>query len=247
MPDNNSVSAVQHSISTGKLIKRFLPYYKPHIGVLIFDLLCAGFSSVGELVLPLIISGITDKASSGNLTFSFIIQAGFIYLILRVIDTAAQYFMNNRGHVMDAAIETNMRHDLFNHLQKLSFKFYDDTKIGQIMARITSDLFDVTEFAHHCPEEFFIAALKIIIAFVVLIQINIPLTLIMFIQIPFMIICTIGFRSKMNKAFKMSRFQIGEINSGVEDSLLGIRVVKGFANEKIEADKFEKNNQRFLI
>lgn len=234
-----------HTMPTSVLLKNFLPYYKRHIGVMLFDLACAGFTSIGELVLPLIVRGITGRAQQGILTADFIIKVGIIYIILRLLDTSAQYFMNNRGHVMGAAIETDMRHDLFAHLQRLSFRFYDETKIGQIMARLTSDLFDITEFSHHCPEEFFIAGLKITIAFVILININIPLTLLMFAQIPLMIICTIYFRRRMRKAFKMSRNQIGEINSGVEDSLLGIRVVKSFANEDVESAKFEQGNTDF--
>lgn len=244
MSDNDKMP-LTHTMPTSMLVKKFIPYYKPHMNILLFDLLCAAFTSVGELLLPLIIRSITGRASDGTLTLSFIGIMGVVYIILRIIDTAAQYFMNNRGHVMGAAIETDMRRDLFSHLQRLSFKFYDETKVGQIMARMTSDLFDITEFSHHCPEEFFIAGLKIIIAFVILININVPLTLIMFAQIPLMIICTVNVRIKMRRAFKMSRNQIGEINAGVEDSLLGVRVVKSFANEAIESKKFDKGNNDF--
>ena len=243
MADNKTT--MTHTMPTGTLIKRFIPYYKPHLNIMCFDLLCAAFTSMGELLLPLIIRSITGRASAGTLTLGFIGIMGVIYIILRIIDTAAQYFMNNRGHVMGAAIETDMRRDLFEHLQRLSFRFYDETKVGQIMARMTSDLFDITEFSHHCPEEFFIAGLKITIAFVILININVPLTLIMFAQIPLMVVCTIKVRLKMRRAFKMSRYQIGEINAGVEDSLLGVRVVKSFANEAIEAKKFDKGNNEF--
>lgn len=242
--DRVSIPSIR-TMPTGILIKKFIPYYRHHLGVLLFDLTCAGFTSVGELVLPLIIRSITGRAEAGILTADFILTVGIIYVILRLIDTSAQYFMNNRGHVMGAAIETDMRHDLFEHLQRLSFKFYDETKIGQIMARLTSDLFDITEFAHHCPEEFFIAGLKIVIAFVILVRINVPLSVLMFAQIPLMIVFTIKFRFRMRQASKMSRNQIGEINARVEDSLLGIRVVKSFANEEVENAKFEHGNSDF--
>lgn len=235
----------EKTMPTSKLIKSFLPYYKRHIAIMTSDLACAGFTSVCELILPLIVRSISTKASDGILTLKFILLVSLVYIILRFFDTAAQYFMNNRGHVMGAAIETDMRRDLFEHLQKLSFNFYDETKIGQIMARMTSDLFDITEFSHHCPEEFFIAGLKIVISFFILLFINVPLTLIMFAILPFMIICTMAVRKKMRQAFKMSRHQIGEINAGIEDSLLGIRVVKSFANEKIESEKFAKGNIDF--
>ena len=139
-----------------------------------------------------------------------------------------------------------MRRDLFAHLQKLSFSYYDDTKVGQIMGRITSDLFDVTEFAHHCPEEFFIAGLKIVASFCILFPMNPLLTLIIFVVLPVMLAVSVYFNRKMRIQFKRSRVQVGEINAQVEDSLLGIRVVKSFANEAIEEKKFDKGNKKFL-
>ena len=149
-------------ISTGYLIKRFAPYFKKYRWVLVLDLFCAALTTICELVLPLIVRFITDKGMNdmASLSVKLILYVGLFYLILRLIDAAANYFMANIGHVMGARIETDMRRDLFEHLQKLSFSYYSNTKVGQIMARITSDLFDVTEFAHHCPEEFFIAARK---------------------------------------------------------------------------------------
>ena len=153
-------------ISTGYLIKRFAPYFKKYRWVLVLDLFCAALTTICELVLPLIVRFITDKGMNdmASLSVKLILYVGLFYLILRLIDAAANYFMANIGHVMGARIETDMRRDLFEHLQKLSFSYYSNTKVGQIMARITSDLFDVTEFAHHCPEEFFIAALKITVS-----------------------------------------------------------------------------------
>ena len=144
---------------------------------------------------------------------------------------------------MGTKLETDMRHDLFAHLQKLSFSYYDETKIGQIMARITSDLFDITEFSHHCPEEFFIAGIKIVVSFTILSFINLPLTLLLFAVIPVMAVCLKFFRKRMKEGFRESRVVVGELNSQIEDSLLGVRVVKSFANESIEENKFKKASQ----
>lgn len=235
-------------MSTKTLLARFLPYFKKYRWVLVFDLLCAALTTVCELVFPLIVRFITDKGMNdvSSLTASLILKVGLLYLILRIIDTAANYYMASVGHVMGTRIETDMRRDIFSHLQRLSYSYYDNTKVGQIMARITSDLFDVTEFAHHCPEEFFIAAIKIITSFIILCQFSVWLTLIIFATIPLMLICAFYFNRRMRRAFKRSRNQIGELNAQVEDSLLGIRVVKSFANEPIEEEKFERGNHDFL-
>ncbi|HEY5557750.1 ABC transporter ATP-binding protein [Acetobacterium sp.] len=230
------------------LIKRFIPYYKKYRWILVLDLFCAGLTTICDLVLPLIIRFITDKGINdmAGLTLEIILSLGSLYLVLLIIDAAANYFMADIGHVMGAKIETDMRRDLFGHLQKLSYSFYSNTKIGQLMSRLTTDLFDVTEFAHHCPEEFFIAGLKITVAFVILGNINIWLTLIIFSALPIMLITTGYFRRRMRKAFKQARVQTGEINAQVEDNLLGIRVVKSFANEAIEEEKFDVGNGIFL-
>jgi ATP-binding cassette subfamily B protein len=147
---------------------------------------------------------------------------------------------------MGARIETDMRRDFFSHLQDLSYSYYSETKVGQLMSRITSDLFDVTEFAHHCPEEYFIAGVKVSVAFAILVQINAPLTLIIFALVPLMIFFSMRWSSKMRTAFKKQRNQLGEINARVEDSLQGIQVVKSFANEDVEAAKFHEGNEGFL-
>ena len=154
--------------------------------------------------------------------------------------------MADTGHIMGAKIETDMRRDLFAHLETLSHSYFAEHKVGQIMARITSDLFDITEFAHHCPEEFFIAALKIIVSFIILCGVNVPLTVIVFASLPLIFCFVKFFNTRMRKAFKKQRNQIGEINSQVEDTLLGIRVVKSFATEELEAEKFEDGNKKFL-
>ncbi|MBU4438407.1 MAG: ABC transporter ATP-binding protein, partial [Acetobacterium sp.] len=235
-------------MSNTELIKRFIPYYKKYKWILLLDLFCATLTTVCDLVLPLIVRFITNTAINDltSLTVETILKLGLIYLILRLIDGVANYFMADVGHVMGARIETDMRRDLFSHLQKLSFSFYSDTKIGQLMSRITTDLFDVTEFAHHCPEEFFIAGLKIGVSFAILSSINIWLTLIIFAALPIMLLTTTYFRRRMRTAFKRARVQTGEINAQVEDNLLGIRVVKSFANENIEEIKFAKGNSKFL-
>ncbi len=201
-----------------------------------------------ELVFPIIVRGITGIATTdpAALTLSLIAKTGALYIILRLIDTAATYYMNGRGHVMGTMMETDMRTDLFAHLQTLSHSYFSETKVGQIMSRITSDLFDITEFAHHCPEEFIITGLKIIVAFIYLLTIDITLTLILFALFPIMLFASLSFRKKMRDAFKERRAQTGELNAQVEDSLLGIRVVKSFANEEIEKEKFGKGNKIFF-
>ena len=236
-------------IKKSGLIRRFLPYYKRHLPVMITDLLCAALTTVCELVLPMIVRMITGAATGEDgavLTSSLIIKCAIIYIVLRIIDTAANYYMTTVGHIMGTRIETDMRRDLFSHLQKLSFSYYDNTKVGTLMSRITNDLFDVTEFAHHCPEEFFIAGIKIICAFILLCTMSVPLTLIIFAVIPVMIITLMYFRRRMKKNFSESRKHIGELNSQIEDSLLGIRVVKSFANEDLEQSKFDQGNEKYL-
>ena len=229
------------------LIRRFLPYFKKYWGILITDLFMASLTTVCELVLPLIVREITDRATTNidALTVSFILRIGLFYVVLRLIDAGSQFYMNSVGHIMGAGMETDMREALFGHLQNLSFKYYDNTKVGQIMARITSDLFEITEFAHHCPEEFFIAGIKIVAGFIILGSFNIWLTLIIFAILPVMLLCTRWFNKRMRRVFRERRVQTGELNAQVEDSLLGIRVVKSFAGENLEKEKFGKGNRIF--
>lgn len=233
---------------TKELLKRFVPYYKPYKRTLIIDLGCAALTTVCELVLPLIMRYITNEGlyNMAQLTVRTIGGLGFIYLCLRIVDLAASYYMTNTGHVMGARIETDMRRAAYSHLQQLSDTYYNNTKVGQIMGRITNDLFDVTEFAHHCPEEFFIAGIKTVISFIILARINLLLTLIIFIFVPIMILVCTSFNFKMRRAFGKQRNQIGELNARIEDSLLGQKVVKAFTNEEAENGKFEKDNQKFL-
>lgn len=233
---------------TKELLKRFLPYFRPYRKTLFIDLFCAALTTVCELVLPLIMRYITNEGlyNLASLSVGTIGKLGFLYLILRIVDCTASYYMANMGHVMGAKIETDMRKSAYSHLQKLSDTYYNNTKVGQIMGRITNDLFDVTEFAHHCPEEFFIAGIKIIISFVILAGINLPLTLIIFIVVPIMILVCMSLNFRMRGAFGKQRNQIGELNARIEDSLLGQRVVKAFTGEDTENDKFDKDNKGFL-
>ena len=157
----------EKTYKTGVLIKRFMPYYKKYIPTVIFDLFCASLTTICEIVLPLIMREITNAAIDdiSKLTIDFILKIGALYLVLRIIDAAAYYYMAYIGHVMGTKIETDMRRDAYAHLHKLSNTYFNNTKVGQIMGRITNDLFDVTEFSHHCPEEFFIAGIKGIVSF----------------------------------------------------------------------------------
>ena len=231
-----------------ELIGRFLPYFKPYYKTLCLDLFCAALTTICEMILPLIIRQITNTALQdiALLTTRMILALGFLYFVLRVIDSIASFSMADMGHVMGAKIETDMRRSAYAHLQQLSNTYFNNTKVGQIMGRITNDLFEVTEFAHHCPEEFFIAGVKIIVSFIILAGIHLPLTVMVFVFVPIMtIVCRI-LNKKMRSAFIDQRHQIGELNAKIEDSLLGQKVVKAFTNEDIETQKFEEGNQKFL-
>ena len=206
------------TLPTGTLVKRFLPYFGKHKKTVLFDLICAALTTVCELVLPMIVRTITDKATTdpAELTVKFVLMMGGFYLLLRVIDAAANYFMQSVGHIMGSKMETDMRGDLFHHVQKLSFGYYSEAKVGQIMARITSDLFEVTEFAHHCPEEFLIAGVKIIVSFIVLSGMSLPLTLMMFAVLPFMFY----FARKFNRRMRRELHKIG-----IQRILIAVRLV----------------------
>ena len=239
---------MQKTYTNSYLFKRFLPYYGKYYPTLILDLICAGFSTMCDLVLPIILRYLTNTARQdlSLLTVKLILTLGVIFVLLRVVDTIANYYMQNIGHVMGAQIETDMRYDIFSHIQQLPYSYYNTNKSGQILSRITTDLFDVTEFAHHCPEEFFIAVVKLVVSFVILININITLTLTIFIMIPIMVFFMSSANNHMRKAQKEQRNHVGEINSGIENNILGAKVVKSFANEELEVKKFHKENLRFL-
>ena len=238
----------ERTYKSGELLKRFFPYYKKYIPTLIFDLFCAALTTLCEIILPLIMRYITNTGieNIGALSLEMILRVGILYVVLRIIDAAANFYMSYIGHVMGTKIETDMRRDAYAHLHKLSDSYFNNTKVGQIMGRITSDLFDVTEFSHHCPEEFFIAALKGIASFTILLSINVPLTILIFVIIPVMVLVCGKINKKMRATFRAQRVQIGELNARIEDSLLGQRVVKAFTAEGTEKDKFEKDNMQFF-
>ena len=238
----------EREYTSRELLRRFLPYYRPYRSVLLRDLGCAALTTVCEMVLPLIIRYITNTGSSNlaALTVGLVLRLSCLYFVLRIIDSLANFYMAYTGHVMGTHIETDMRRAAYHHLQKLSNTYYNNTKVGQIMGRITNDLFDVTEFAHHCPEEFFIAGIKILVSFLILAQTSLTLTLIVFCCIPLMLVVCTSLNIKVKAAFRRQRQQIGELNARIEDSLLGHKVVKAFTNEQREEEKFEIDNQEFF-
>lgn len=229
------------------MLRRFMPYLLRYKGILILDLVCAALTTICDMVLPLIMSYLTTAATDSAvvLTIEIVFKLALLYLVLRIIDAAANYYMAYNGHVMGVYIETDMRRDAFEHLQRLGYTYYANNKVGQIMGRITNDLFDVTEFAHHCPEEFFIALIKILVSFAILCHTSVILTLIVFACIPVMLLVSVRLNLRQRDAFRRQRFQVGELNAQIEDSLLGERVVKAFTAETLENKKFEEGNQAF--
>ena len=236
-----------HHNSSGALIRRFLPYLAKYKAVLFLDLFCAALTTLCDIFLPKIMSTITNSAMGVGITLTtgIVLKLAGIYFVLRIIDGAAQYFMSGIGHIMGVHIETDMRRDAFDHLLLLDHTYYNNTKVGTIMGRITNDLFDVTEFAHHCPEEFFIAFIKILASFIILCQASIPLTLAVFACVPLMGVVSVYLNGRLRARFRQQRIQIGELNATIEDSLLGQGVVKAFAAEEQERAKFEQGNKDF--
>ena len=237
----------QQDHGTSALIRRFLPYLLKYKKILFLDLACAALTTLCDIILPKIMSYLTNAATDAAvvLTVQTVLKLAALYLVLRLIDGAASYYMSSTGHIMGVYIETDMRRDAFAHLQRLGYSYYNNTKVGQIMGRITNDLFDVTEFAHHCPEEFFIAGIKIVASFAILCTASVPLTLVVFACVPLMAVVSVRLNLKLRARFRQQRFQIGELNASIEDSLLGQRVVKAFAAEEQEKVKFEKGNETF--
>ncbi|EFI41498.1 ABC transporter ATP-binding protein [Peptoniphilus sp. oral taxon 386] len=231
-----------------QLIKRISPYFKKYKSILFIDLLCAAFTTASEMILPLILRYISSVGMKDIklLNVELIIRLALLFLILKSIDLVAAYYMASIGHIMGAKIETDMRADVYAHLQTMSDSYYNETKIGVLMSRITNDLFDITEFAHHCPEEYFIGGIKILVSFIILLSVNLKMTIFIYLMIPIMVVFASKYNHKMREAQKMQRVHIGDLNSSIEDSLLGIKVVKSFANEEIEAKKFNIQNAKFL-
>ncbi|MDD8048914.1 MAG: ABC transporter ATP-binding protein [Thomasclavelia sp.] len=227
--------------------KKFLSYYKPYKKLFFLDMTCAIIAAGVTLVIPLITRYITSEALSSTTidTITIYILAG-IMIGLLIIEYACNYFIAYQGHIMGTYMERDLRYELFQHYQKLSFTFYDEQKTGQLMSRLTNDLFSLTELYHHGPEDLVISIIKFVGAFIILLFIDVKLTLIIFLLLPIVLVFAIYFNKKMKKAFKRNKERIGDINAKIEDNLSGIRVVKGFANEAEELDKFNIENERYV-
>lgn len=229
--------------------KKFLSFYKPYLGVFTLDMICAFLAAGVSLINPLIVRYITNELlpnhGSDDITAMLLKLLGEM-LSLVLLQLVCNYYITYQGHMMGAKMEYDMRAEIFGHYQKLSFSFYDNEKTGQLMSRITNDLFDITELCHHGPEDLAISIIKVVGAFIILLNVNVFLTLIVFAFIPVMIIFASAIRTRMKKAFRKNREKIADINAGIEDNLSGIRVVKSFANEEMEKQKFKKGNDAFL-
>ena len=247
MAKNKMKDPGAHHTSSRQLLRRFMPYMGKYKKTLCLDLFCAGLTTLCDIVLPKIMGTITNSAMGVGITLTagVVLRLAALYFVLRIIDGAASYYMASIGHIMGVHIETDMRRDAFDHLLRLDHTYYNNTKVGTIMGRITNDLFDVTEFAHHCPEEFFIAGIKILASFVILCRASVPLTLAVFACVPLMGVVSVYLNGRLRARFRQQRIQIGELNSTIEDSLLGQGVVKAFAAEDQEREKFAKGNRDF--
>ncbi|MCC2790343.1 MAG: ABC transporter ATP-binding protein [Eubacterium ventriosum] len=229
-------------------LKKLVSYYKPYKKVFLADMFFAIMASFIALLIPLVVRYVTAKViyMPAEQVVKTMIIIAIVVGILILFQCYCNYYIANYGHVMGAKIEYDMRAEIFGHFQKLSFSFYDDEKVGQLMSRITSDLFDITELLHHGPENVTISVIKIIGALAILLSINVRLALIAFLLVPFMLVYAYFFNKKMKQAFRVNRIKIAEINAQIEDNLSGIRVVKSFANEDLENKKFKVGNDAFL-
>ena len=231
-----------------KNLKQMISYYRPYLGVFTADMIFAIIASAVSLAIPLIARYITSTIIYMDKTevLHHVLLLGVMMIGLVAVSCYCNFFISDYGHVMGAKIEYDMRAEIFEHYQKLSFSFYDNQKVGALMSRITTDLFDITELMHHGPENIVISVMKIAGAFVIMMCISPSLTAAAFALVPVMFVYAYFFNKKMKRAFKRNREQIAKINSQIEDNLSGIRVVKSFANEEIEKEKFEKGNAGFL-
>lgn len=229
-------------------LKKMMGYYKPYLKIFWADMFFATLSAAVALTIPLVVRYVTSTLIylPADEIIRQITYIGIGLVVLLAIDCYSRFFIGNYGHVMGAKMEYDMRAELFGHMQKLSFSFYDDAKVGQLMSRITSDLFDITELLHHGPENIILSVLKIAGAFVILVNINGWLALAAFAVLPFMFAFAFPLNKKMRRAFRNNRIKIADINAQIEDNLSGIRVVKSFANEDIENEKFRVGNDGFL-
>lgn len=228
--------------------KKLFAYYKPYRKWLFADLFFAILGAGITLIIPLVVRYVTTKVvyMDASESIQIIIKLGIAMMGLVLVEAFCNFFIAYYGHVMGAKIEFNMRNEIFSHYQKLSFTFYDNQKVGQLMSRVTNDLFEISELLHHGPEDVIISIIKFVGSFLILISINEKLTLIAFAFLPVMIVYAFYFNRKMKRAFKENRAKIADINSQIEDNLAGIRVVKSFANEEIEMEKFHQGNARFV-
>lgn len=231
-------------MKTSYIIKRLMPYLAKYRTLIIFDILCALFIAASNVVAPMIVRYLSNGAE--QLTIGLIAGTTAIYIAIVAVTAAANFYMVHMGNVFGARVETDMRLDLFKHLQRLSYSFYSENSIGQIMSRLTSDLTDSASFVHIVPEQLLVAGGTIIVSFIILLRINIPLTLVVFAFLPLTFISTKYFNKRMRVTMKEQRVQVGEINSQIEDTLSGIRLVKSFTNEKAEIDKFSERNNLYL-
>lgn len=232
-----------------KKTKRLLAYYRPYMGLFFADMFFALVAAAISLTYPMVVRYITNHVFAEyelSKAAPIILQLLFVMLGLAILEFVSTFFISYQGHIMGAKMEYDMRNDLFTHYQKLSFTFYDNQKTGQLMSRITNDLFDISELCHHGPEDIVISIIKSVGAFVILFGINPWLTLLVFAFLPVMFLFANHMKVKMNRAFRKNRERIAEINAQVEDNLSGIRVVKSFANEEAEIDKFHEGNSRFV-
>jgi ATP-binding cassette subfamily B protein len=227
-------------------IKKFFSYYRPYLGLLCADMACALIVAVVTLLLPVCARSITKNILAGPETLSHIYLMGALMLALIGVQTLCTIFIDFQGHLMGARMESDMRSELFEHYQKLSFRFYDEQTTGQLLTRISNDTFALAELYHHGPEDIIMSCLTVIGAFIILGRINPGLTLIIFLFVPVMSVYALYFSRKVNRSLRSSKDRIGDINAQVEDTLAGIRVVKSFTNEDIEKRKFVRANEQFL-
>ncbi len=230
-------------------LKKFIQYYAPYKEVFFLDLICAAVISLADLAFPQILRTLTKTlfTESSDVILRALIPITLVLLVMYVIQTGCKYYVSYQGHMMGAHMERDMRQQLFDHYEKLSFSYYDQNNSGQMMSKLVSDLFDISEFAHHGPENLFISLIKIVGSFVFLFLINWKLAIPLLVLVAFMLFFSYGQNKKMQATFMDNRRKIGNLNSSLQDTLAGIRVVQSFANEDIEREKFKKSNQSFLI
>ncbi|MDY0394689.1 ABC transporter ATP-binding protein [Virgibacillus halophilus] len=226
------------------MLKQFFSYYKPHRRLFMIDFSCAVFVAILELAFPVAVQEFIDKLLPGN-NWQLIVLVSVLLLFVYLLSTFMQYIVTYWGHKLGINIETDMRQQLFDHVQKQSFRFFDNTKTGHIMSRISNDLFDIGELAHHGPEDFFIAIMTFVGAFIIMFNINFQLSLIILIVVPILVWLIAYSNMKMNKAWKSMYEEIAEVNARVEDAISGARVVQSFTNESFEMKRFTKDNYSF--